>query len=596
MSVLACRAEQAGAERPAVRPSALKRRKLAEIARLLGPTDGLRCLDLGADSGVVSYLLRQRGGAWTSADIDDEAVASIRRLVGDHVVRVHGAGPLPFDTDAFDRVVVVDLLEHLHDDDAFVGELFRIIRPGGELIVNVPHHRRTLLRGLRVRLGDTDDKHGHVRPGYTRRTLRELLVARFEVVVERTYNKAASELLDIAQRVATARVKKGRPGSAKGVFLVEKDFQQGRRVRALRALAEPLTGWLPALDHLFVGADGYMLIVRARSLKLKPRPTDRASSAARGQQHAFTVFTPTYNRAATLPRVYASLTAQTFRDFEWLIGDDGSSDGTRELVERWMREASFPIRYFWQPNRGKHVTYNEGVRRAQGELFLTLDSDDACVPHALERFKRIWDDIPEADRGGFSAVTALCVDQHGQLVGDRFPRDPTDSDSLEIRYRYKVRGEKWGFQRTAVLREFPFPEPEGARHVPPSVAWSAIAGRYKTRYVNEMLRIYYVDERADRLSRGQARVRNARGLALWHGTVLCRHLRWLPAAPIRFAGSAVNYVRYSLHDRVGVAAAIRRLDVPGARLLAVLALPVGVAVYVRDRASARRAARAKEQS
>ncbi|MFQ5451045.1 MAG: glycosyltransferase family 2 protein, partial [Nitrospinaceae bacterium] len=48
--------------------------------------------------------------------------------------------------------------------------------------------------------------------------------------------------------------------------------------------------------------------------------------------YTFTVFTPTYNRAYTLDRVYNSLVAQTFRDFEWLIVDDGSTDNTKELV------------------------------------------------------------------------------------------------------------------------------------------------------------------------------------------------------------------------------------------------------------------------
>jgi glycosyltransferase involved in cell wall biosynthesis len=586
MDVSACRVDPLAAGRsgpPPLRPSTLKRRKLAEITRLLGPTEGLRCLDLGADSGVVSYLLRQRGGTWTSADIEDEAVAAIRRLVGgDRVYRL-GEGPTPFDTDAFDRVVVVDLLEHLHDDRAFVAELFRILGPGGELIVNVPHCTGGRLRRLRLRLGDSDARHGHVRPGYTRTTLRAVLDGRFLVTAERTYNKAPSELLDIATRVVTARLKPHRAG-AKGVFLVEDDLHRARSLRALRAvdaLARVLTG----LDALWFRSEGHMLIVKARSLKPAPAhdPGPDALGAEEPSAHVFTVFTPTHNRADTLHRVYESLAAQTFRDFEWLIGDDGSTDGTPELVERWRREATFPIRYFRQAHEGKHVAYNHGVRRARGELFLTLDSDDACVPEALERFKQRWDGIPEPTRQRFSAVTALCVDQHGRLVGDRFPFDPTDSDSLEIRYRFKVRGEKWGFQRTAVLREFPFPVVDGARHVPPSVVWSAIARRYKTRYVNDVLRIYYVNERTDQLSRARSRVRHATGLALWHGLVLRHDLHWFRVAPIRLSSSAVNYVRYSLHAGRSLAEAIGLLHGPGPRVLAGLLAPVGFAVYLRDR-------------
>lgn len=300
-------------------------------------------------------------------------------------------------------------------------------------------------------------------------------------------------------------------------------------------------------------------------------------------EYTFTVFTPTYNRAHTLHRVYDSLRAQTFRDFEWLICDDGSTDGTRELVRRWMHEAPFPIRYLCQEHGGKHVAFNRAVREARGELFLGLDSDDACLPHALERFKHHWDAIPEQERTRFSGLTALCQDQDGKLVGDRFPADPTDSDSLEIRYRLGVRGEKWGFQRSSVLRRFPFPVREGEKHVPPSTVWRAIARHYRTRYVNEVLRIYHVAERPDQLSALGSRIRLAKELAVWYRHVLEHELDWFPVAPVRFVGSAVNYVRFSLHARSGLGHAIRAVETSRARLLVVVAVPVGVAVYVRDR-------------
>ena len=94
------------------RRSVLKQRKLAQIGAMLGPTAGLRCLDLGSDNGVVSLLLRRGGGTWASADLTEEAVASIRELVEDDVHLVAG-GRLPFGDGAFDRVAVVDMLEHV---------------------------------------------------------------------------------------------------------------------------------------------------------------------------------------------------------------------------------------------------------------------------------------------------------------------------------------------------------------------------------------------------------------------------------------------------------------------------------------------------
>ncbi len=179
------------------------------------------------------------------------------------------------------------------------------------------------------------------------------------------------------------------------------------------------------------------------------------------QHFTFTVYTGTRNRAHTLNRPYDSLRSQTFRDFEWLVVDNESTDGTPELIARWQAEADFPIRYIRHANEGHHGSSNVAVQEARGEFFLTLDSDDAAIPEALERFLAIWNDIPADRRDRYSAVTGLAVDENGDPTGDRFPTDILDSNTTEMRYRYKVIGEKWGFQRTDVMRAHPFPTVPG---------------------------------------------------------------------------------------------------------------------------------------
>jgi len=296
-------------------------------------------------------------------------------------------------------------------------------------------------------------------------------------------------------------------------------------------------------------------------------------------EHVFTVFTATYNRARTLERVYSSLEAQTFRDFEWLIVDDGSTDGTRALVDEWQRQGSFAIRYFWQENRGKHVAFNVAVRESRGEFFLPLDSDDACVPHALERFREHWESIPALERHRFTGVTALCEDQNGHLIGSTFPAPVVDSNSLEIRFRFHVTGEKWGFHRTAVLREYPFPEIR-ATHVPEGVVWTRIARRYATRYVNDVLRIYYID--GPSLSHGHAPVVNSLGGRLHHLTVLNEHIDYLRLAPAHFLVSGADYSRFSFHVGLSLRSQLRDIGTPLGRVLWSLTLPVGWLLYRRD--------------
>ena len=85
-----------------------------------------------------------------------------------------------------------------------------------------------------------------------------------------------------------------------------------------------------------------------------------------------TVFTPTYNRAHLLLRLYESLKEQTSMDFEWLIVDDGSQDNTTDVLKNIIDkgETDFSIRYFRVENGGKHRAINYGVQKANGEAFL----------------------------------------------------------------------------------------------------------------------------------------------------------------------------------------------------------------------------------
>ena len=243
--------------------SVLKQRKLAEIVRALGPTKGCRCLDLGSDNGVVSLLLREQGGSWASGDLTEEAVASIRGLVGDDVHRVSGES-LPFGNAMFDAVAVVDMLEHVPDERAFILELSRVTRPGGVLVVNTPHHRETLLRRVRLALGLTDEKHGHLRPGYTRESLMTLLAGRFVVEESRTYSRFFSEAIDTALNWAMERL--GKMSSAKGMVVTGGDVARHAKAFRLFSLIYPVVWFVTRLDGLIPWAEGYILVARARRL------------------------------------------------------------------------------------------------------------------------------------------------------------------------------------------------------------------------------------------------------------------------------------------------------------------------------------------
>jgi glycosyltransferase involved in cell wall biosynthesis len=263
-------------------------------------------------------------------------------------------------------------------------------------------------------------------------------------------------------------------------------------------------------------------------------------------KYAFTVFTPTFNRAHTLPRVWNSLLQQTFKDFEWIIVDDGSCDNTCDLVSTFRQRSEFPVRYLWQQHSHKKAAYNFAVREAQGILFLGFDSDDECVPTALERFWWHWNNIAVSRRDQFSAVTALCTYPDGRLVGNRFPcTEWRDADSIEMVHGWKISGDKWGFQRTDVMRRFPFPENIDG-FVPEAVVWTQISLYYKTRFVNEVLLI--VHQSPDGLTRSSRPMREvASGTAYWLSSMFRYEAKYLRYNPKWFVRCAINFTRFHLH-------------------------------------------------
>lgn len=295
------------------------------------------------------------------------------------------------------------------------------------------------------------------------------------------------------------------------------------------------------------------------------------------------MFTPTYNRGHTLGAVYETLKLQTFRDFEWLIVDDGSDDNTGELVQQWCREADFPIRYYWQENGGKHRARNMGVARAQGRLFFTLDSDDICVPNCLEVMKRHWDAIPDSEKNQFAGVTGLCAGRDGSVVGSKFPREVIDSDMFSIWQMRGQKGERCGFQRTDVMKEFPFPEIKGEKFMPESVVWYRIARKYKTRFFNAVLRIFEPNPSGLTSAKLRLLIECPRGKVLACGEYLTMPAR-LPAK----LKSAVNYSRCSIHAGNNLTSIVIESPRPA---LVLLTMPLGIILYFKDRLTYRNSSR-----
>lgn len=198
------------------------------------------------------------------------------------------------------------------------------------------------------------------------------------------------------------------------------------------------------------------------------------------------VFTPCYNRRDTLRRLYDSLCNQHFKNFEWLVVDDGSSDGTEELIAEFIQEQRINIVYKKKENGGKHRAINHGLDFARGEVFAIVDSDDYLCNDALTKIYNAFNALPNEKFAGVAFQKGYKLDD---AVGKTFIGDYIDATSTE-RKKYNIVGDKFEVFFTKILRENKFPEFEGEKFMTEMVVWNRIARQgYKLRWYNDIVYI-----------------------------------------------------------------------------------------------------------
>lgn len=207
-----------------------------------------------------------------------------------------------------------------------------------------------------------------------------------------------------------------------------------------------------------------------------------------------TVFTPIYNRAYCVGKLYESLKKQSIKNFEWIVIDDGSTDHTIELFNKWIQENNeFDIIYVKVKNGGKMRTVNKGVQLASAPVFFIVDSDDYLTDDALENINRWFKEIEGDD--SFAGVSGL---REIRTIDARYDFDYVDATNLERR-KYNLVIDMAECYKTDVLKKYPAPEIEGEKYISPSIVWNRIAkDGYKIRWHNQV--IYIGEYRTDGLS------------------------------------------------------------------------------------------------
>jgi len=223
-----------------------------------------------------------------------------------------------------------------------------------------------------------------------------------------------------------------------------------------------------------------------------------------------TIFTPTYNRANTLLRTYESLIAQTCKDFEWLIIDDGSSDGTRDLVRGWIDERKISIRYIYQENQGMHGAHNTAYRNITTELNTCIDSDDYMPSSAVALIISTWRTRSSSDIAG---IIGLDVSVDGELIGNPLP------DGIDV-IKFsdaRIKGDKKIVLRTDLAKRFPeYPVFSGEKYVGLGYKYQLIDQEYSWLALNDPLVVVEYQKDGSSYTMFRQWWNNPRGFAFIH--------------------------------------------------------------------------------
>lgn len=205
---------------------------------------------------------------------------------------------------------------------------------------------------------------------------------------------------------------------------------------------------------------------------------------------SLSIFTPAYNRANTLPRLFQSLRQQSCNDFEWIVINDGSSDETDELFQQWLKEETqFPIRYQSVVNGGKNRAVNLGAQIAEGDYFFIVDSDDYLQPDAVSCVLEYFRQLPKDEK--FIGISTIRGGIDGKPLNGQSLIDKTigyvDCTNLE-RCRYNLTADMAEVFFTEKLKLYPFPVWKGEKFTPEAVIWDRMAlDGYKLRWFDKII-------------------------------------------------------------------------------------------------------------
>lgn len=283
-----------------------------------------------------------------------------------------------------------------------------------------------------------------------------------------------------------------------------------------------------------------------------------------------TIFTPAYNRAYTLNKCYESLLRQTCKDFSWLIVDDGSTDNTKELVEKWINDGIININYIYQENLGMHGAHNTAHKNIDTELCMCCDSDDYLADDAVEEILELWE--TKRNDEDCSGIVGLDATESGKIRA-QIPRNLTETTLYDLRYHYKLKGDVKLVYRTRLMQKEYYPIIPDEKYLAVGYKYFKLDNDYKLAVLNKVL--CYVEYLEDGGTRNKTRLYQKCPKGFMHYRIEMIKVSKDFNVKLR---NAIHLVSSSIFAKE-----TRKINLVEDKIVLLAALPIGLAlnIYIR---------------
>jgi glycosyltransferase involved in cell wall biosynthesis len=290
-----------------------------------------------------------------------------------------------------------------------------------------------------------------------------------------------------------------------------------------------------------------------------------------------TVITTTWNREKYIKRVWEALNHQTFKDFEWIVADDGSTDNTLELVRSFKKISVFEI-FILSANVhiGKTRMDNEAIRKANGDFIIWNDSDDYFVPEALQLLINKWEEIELEKRENYSGVLAYCKNENNQIINTIEKEIIKEVSLNDAREKYKLKGDLVHFTKSKLLKENLFPEVDLV--IPEGVVWTKI-GKLKIKIIKEplMIKEYKVENSIS----FNGKMKYNKGMA-YAKAIIENNLKNYHFEKKEKIKNIINYIRYAIHGEMSIKEILEIWGDNSKSYVLILCLPLSIMLVIKD--------------